>query len=147
WRNAHSLYLRHPEIVFKDIEFETIHLNLNYRSPQAILGPAVALISNNVERIEKSPSSGVPAPGEIATKPLGSQKHLEAELVAGIQRERANGRPAEDIAVLCPSRQDRDMKIPIETLLRNAGIPVVEASNDEQVTRPGVWVRSFLKSK
>lgn len=40
------------------------------------------------------------------------------------------------------------MKRPIEQMLRNAGIPVVEVSNDEQsVTKPGVWVRSFLKSK
>lgn len=148
WRNAHSLYLRHPEIVFKDIEFETIHLNLNYRSPQSILGPAVTLISHNVERIEKSPSSGVSDPGEIATKALGSRKQLEAELIADIQRELANGTPAEDIAVLCHARQDRDMKRPIEQMLRNAGIPVVEVSNDEQtVTKPGVWVRSFLKSK
>lgn len=147
WRNAHSLYLRHPEIVFKDLEFETIHLNLNYRSPQAILGPAVKLISHNIERIEKSPSSGVHDPGEIVVQAMGSHRLLDEALVADIKREIAAGRPAEDIAVLCHARQDREMKIPIEAMLRKAGIPIVKASSDEQVTEPGVWVRSFLKSK
>lgn len=147
WRNAHSLYLRHPEIVFSDIEFETIHLNLNYRSPQAILGPAVQLISHNVERIEKSPSSGVPHTGEIETRAFGAPRLLESDLVESIKLELAAGRPAEDIAVLCHAQQDRAMKVPIEAMLRVAGIPLVEAGNDERVTKPGVWVRSFLKSK
>src|SRR5699024_7701195 len=110
WRNAHSLYLRHPEIVFNDLEFETIHLNLNYRSPQAILGPAVELISHNVERIEKSPSSGVQYPGEIAVQPIGSHRLLDESLVNDIKRELEAGRPAVDIAVLCHARHDRAMK-------------------------------------
>ncbi len=147
FRNAHSLYLRHPEIVFQNLKFETIHLNLNYRSPQTILGPAVQLISHNVERIEKSPSSGVPHPGEIEVQAMGSQRLLDESLVAHIKREIEAGRPAEDIAVLCHARQERTMKLPIESLLRDAGIPIVKATNDEQVTEPGVWVRSFLKSK
>ena len=147
WRNAHSLYLRHPEIVFKDLAFETIHLNLNYRSPQAILGPAVKLISHNIERIEKSPSSGVPQAGEIDVRAIGSHRLLDQALVDDIKRELEAGRAAVDIAVLCHARQDRAMKIPLEAMLRDAGIPIVKATNDEQVTESGVWVRSFLKSK
>lgn len=148
FRNAHSLYLRHPNIVFQDIEFETIHLNLNYRSPQAILGPAVKLISNNVERIEKSPSSGVIDPGSLEIQAMGSTRHLNTALVEDIRKEIASGRAPEEIAILCHAQRDRDMKAPIEAMLRQSGIPIVEVSRDEQeVVKPGVWVRSFFKAK
>src|SRR5699024_8342815 len=120
---------------------------LNYRSPQAILGPAVNLISHNVERIEKSPSSGVLEPGEIEVQAMGSQRQMDEPLVANIKRELEAGRPPEEIAVLCHARQDRAMIFPIEKRLRDAGTPIVEASSDERINKPGVWVRSFLKSK
>lgn len=147
WRNAHSLYLRHPEIVFKDIEFETIHLNLNYRSPQEILGPAVKLISHNVERIEKSPSSGVLSPGELLVKPSPSSRAHELELVQGIRDELAAGTNPEDIVILCHPREARLMEQPLTRVLEREGIPVVEIDRSEQITRKGVWIRSFHKAK
>jgi DNA helicase-2/ATP-dependent DNA helicase PcrA len=147
WRNAHSLYLRHPEIVFKDIEFETIHLNLNYRSPQEILGPAVKLISHNVERIEKSPSSGVHSAGELLVKPAPSPRAHEIELVQGIKDEIAAGTNPEDIAILCHPRDARLMEQPLARMLEREGIPVVEVDRSEQMARKGVWIRSFHKAK
>lgn len=147
WRNAHSLYLRRPEIVFKDIEFETIHLNLNYRSPQEILGPAVQLISNNVERIEKSPSSGVKHAGELLVQPAGSKRLLDEALLQGIRDEIAAGTLPEDIVVLCHARNSSQMEKPTAEMLQRAGIPVAETDRDEQLTRKGVWIRSFLKAK
>ena len=147
WRNAHSLYLRHPQIVFKDIEFETIHLDLNYRSPQAILGPAVQLISNNVERIEKSPSSGVMEPGSLKVMASPSQKEHDRQLLTEIRRELDSGRPPEDIAILCHHRDDRLLKKPIEEMLLREGVPLAETDRNEQITKPGVLVRSFLKAK
>lgn len=148
WRNAHSLYLRKPELVFRDIEFETIHLNLNYRSPRAILEPAVRLIAGNVERIAKSPTSGVLRDGEVQTLAFGSSNHLHDHLTTSIRDEIAAGRSPLEIAVLCHAREDRAMRAPLEQKLREAGIPVVETSGNEQdITKPGVWVRGFLKSK
>ena len=147
WRNAHSLYLRHPEMVFKNIEFETIHLNLNYRSPQEILGPAVRLISHNVERIEKSPSSGVKTQGELQVLPAGSKKVHDTDLVQGIKATIDAGTKAENIAVLCHPRDSRVLETPLKALLEREGIPVAEVDRDEQLTKPGVWIRSFLKAK
>lgn len=147
WRNAHSLYLRRPEIVFKDIEFDTIHLNLNYRSPQEILGPAVQLISHNVERIEKSPFSGVKHIGELNVVAAGSRKVMEANLIREIKAEIDAGVKPEAIAILCHPRNPRDMEKPLQQLLEREGIPVAETNRDEQLTKNGVWIRSFLKSK
>lgn len=147
FRNAQSLYLRHPEIVFSGIEFETISLNLNYRSPQEILAPAIQLISHNVERLEKSASSGVKHVGSIAAVAYRSPTLLDEGLIQTIRDEIAAGRDPVDIAILCHARDENTLKKPIEKLLMAANIPIVEASSDEQVTQAGVWVRSFLKSK
>ena len=79
----------------------------------------------------KSPSSGV-GRGEIEAKP---QDHSVAGCsTGGRYPEGGCRRSPEDIAVLYT--HDLIARwLPIETMLRNAGTPVVEVSKDEQTVK------------
>lgn len=144
WRNAHSLYLRHPDIVFKHIEFETIHLNLNYRSPESILQPAVKLISHNAERIEKSPTSGVHHQGALILQVATSSHDQYQQLGELIREELQNGRPPADIGVLLHNPQDERT---LATVLRGFQIPLHVPDRGRTPGKPGVELVSFLKAK
>ena len=140
FRNAHSIYLREPERFFSDRTFTTVLLNINYRSPEGILSPAVRLIDHNAERIPKSPTSGVIAPGKVSVLPATSASQHARNISELVQQEaRERGRYS-DIAILCHSYAVmREMKEHLQT----HGIPV----NDENGKSDGVEVITFLKAK
>lgn len=147
FRNAHSLYLREPDRYFPDREFRTIHLNINYRSPSAILNPASRLIAHNVERIEKSPTSGVLETGEVTVLAADSDEKQARHIVEMI-RQRMDTRNARwsDIAILCHSdRVEKDMR----RILENARIPIynTDRRRREPVEENGVEILTLFKSK
>lgn len=145
FRNAHSLYLREPERFFRDRSFTTINLNVNYRSPQTILDAANALIAHNVERLEKSPVSGVKDPGAISLLPASSAGEHTRQLAGLVREELAAGRRPNDIAFLC---HDEDTRRQMLAVLRQARIPIF---NDDRRSGPlvqsGVEVITFRRAK
>lgn len=147
WRNASSRFLKNPNLIFGDIEFETYSLNLNYRSPAEILDPAKLLISNNADRIEKYPGSALDTIGEVQVTASATDAELDRAVVDSIQRELENGRKPEDIAVLCYRKGSTWTTRHFEDLLRKSNIPLVESTSEENIKSPGVWVRTFYRAK
>lgn len=151
FRNAHSLYLREPERFFTDRAFTTIHLNINYRSPEVILAAANALIRHNIERIEKSPTSGVVHRGEICLLPSQSAIEEGRKLTQCIRRFLGQKLPGgscaslRDMAVLCHDDATRKW---VEGVLRSEKIPIF---NDDRRSGPlvseGLELLTFRKAK
>ncbi|CAA9328549.1 MAG: hypothetical protein AVDCRST_MAG93-6082, partial [uncultured Chloroflexia bacterium] len=108
FKEANSLYLREPDRHFGRA-FETCHLNINYRTPQELLGPALKLIDHNFERLEKAPHSGVPHAGQVELHPARTAQEHDRELAAragaliGTNGTTGTTIRAEDVAVLCPN--------------------------------------------
>jgi hypothetical protein len=116
-------------------------LNINYRSPEGILSPAVRLIDHNAERIPKSPTSGVVTPGTVSVLPSTSSDHHARCIIDIIQEETRQGRRLGDIAILCHNnsvlREMRDR-------LRRHRVPILA---DQDPSGDGVEVVTFHKAK
>ncbi len=151
FREANSLYLREPSRHFNR-DFETCHLNINYRTPQELLEPALRLIDHNTERIPKSPHSGVARPGKWETIRASSETDLTRMIVTRIEAlmsgQTVTDEPVrlEEIGVLCakPANVSR-----FRTALTRAKIPWVEVPGTEnyQASASGVTVDTMLKAK
>jgi len=91
FKQSSSIFLRDAAKYFER-EFETFQLNINYRSPDAILAPAQALIAHNVERIEKTATASRSDPGEVIVHAATSDANRAEEIVRWIdalpERER-----------------------------------------------------------
>ena len=151
FKEANSLYLREPERFFRDREFTTCHLNINYRSPEEILTPAQNLIECNSARLPKEPASGVSYRGYLETHvAAASREHdnLLAERVRALIGSRgattARIEP-HDIAILCPNEDvKRRMRQALERLkVSTAKIPVAYGQRQEE----GVIVDTMRKAK
>lgn len=118
FREANSAYLRDAKRYFNR-EFETIDLNLNYRTPQDILQPALALIDHNHERLPKSPSSAVLNPGTIDVLRAASESELVTNVATLIRESISPDLRLGDIAVLCVAPQLPAMR----HALNRAGLP------------------------
>lgn len=73
FKQSSSVFLRDAAKYFER-EFETFQLNINYRSPEAILAPAQRLIANNVERIEKTATAARIDPGEVTVLSAATER-------------------------------------------------------------------------
>lgn len=143
FRNAHSLFLRHPTRYFGETAFETIELAKNYRSPQEILEPAVRLIAHNTERIEKSPSSALREFGEVTVIAVTSREEHHERIVALISEELSRGTELQEIAIIVGT--DRHQQNALRKALTAAEIPA--RTGDPTEGTPHVELVSFLKAK
>ncbi len=151
FRQSNSIYLREPSRYFAR-SFETIDLNVNYRTPQEVLLPALELIGHNNDRLPKSPQSGVHHQGAIETIRESTESTL-ARAVFNRVRELLDGKDTtlggvvpEDIGILCGRNQN-------VTAYRNgltrmglkwAEVPRVDSGSQ---TPAGVMVDTMLKAK
>ncbi|CAA9318318.1 MAG: hypothetical protein AVDCRST_MAG93-5618 [uncultured Chloroflexia bacterium] len=150
FKEANSLYLREPDRHFGRA-FETCHLNINYRTPQELLGPALKLIDHNFERLEKSPHSGVPHAGQIELHPAktvqGHDQELATRVSALIGTNGTTGTMirAEDVAVLCP---DEPVAMRMRRALSRFGInTAVITTADGRQPEGLVFVDTMRKAK
>ncbi|MGC4107429.1 MAG: UvrD-helicase domain-containing protein [Thermomicrobiales bacterium] len=101
FRQANSVFLREAPREFAR-EFTTYLLNMNYRSPEAILDPAQRLIGHNVERIAKGVTSARLEPGEVIVHAAPSGAARIAHLVRTVQDFHARGIDWADMGILVP---------------------------------------------
>jgi len=151
FREANSLYLREPERHFGR-PFETIHLNLNYRTPMEILTPAVRLIEHNFQRLDKDSHSGVSHQGHVDVIVNSSPPELGQEIINRVASLIGSASAAgdrilpDDIAILCPNG---DIVKRMRNALKRASIEWAEVptSASGQQQRPGVIVDTLRKAK
>ncbi len=151
FHEANSLYLREPSHYFKR-EFEPCHLNINYRTPQELLTPALRLIDHNSERIPKSPSSGVAHPGSWETIRSSSEADLVRDIAARVADLLDPNRPApgrisnDEIGVLCAKPRTVTL---YRSALTRLGIPWSEVPKDDSKSTavPGVTIDTMRKAK
>jgi len=115
FKQSSSVFLRNAAKYFER-EFETFQLNINYRSPEAILAPAQALIAHNVERIEKTATASRSDPGEVVVHAATSDANRAEEIVRWIaalpeRGQKHHGGPIswQEIAILAPSSHHLDV--------------------------------------
>jgi len=124
FKQASSVFLRDAPRYF-DRDFETFLLQINYRSPDAILQPAQQLIAHNVERIEKTAISARVEPGEVIVHRARSHQERIEGVVQTIRRfclplNDPEAYAFDEVGILAPSSYDLDA---FEEALQREGIP------------------------
>ncbi len=151
FREANSLSLREPERHFGR-SFETIHLSINYRTPENVLRPAVRLISHNIERIEKNPHSGVHHSGELLAVCRKTElelrnatvEHVKSMIGTSTGDGLAPVKPSQ-IAFLCANSEQADA---YKRALRNVHIKTSGIKRDDaRTSEDSVFVDSMISAK
>ena len=145
FRQASSVFLRDAARYFQR-DFTTYQLNINYRSPEAILDPAQRLIAHNVERIEKGVTSARPEPGEVIVHTATSDGDRIARLVDTVRDLQARGFDWADIGILTPQGWQLNA---IKAALDRARVPtkINTGRNDTGVIEPAVELSTIHKAK
>ncbi len=118
--NAHNIQAFKNE--YKNHEkFNSIALEINYRSSQPILNLANASISNNTERIDKTLATGLDLPPNKPTRFWGEKEQQIEFLASEINNLVSEGNAYNDIAILCRTHGQSNDLI---DFLSQAHIPV-----------------------
>jgi superfamily I DNA/RNA helicase len=149
FREANSLYLRDPSRYFER-DFEACHLNINYRTPQELLEPALKLIDHNGERIPKSPHSGLVRSGTLEILRASTDRDLASKVVERLveltKRTGTYQVSPDEIGVLCATTTSVSR---YRRSLTGAGIPWIAVTGAENGARSidGVTVDTMRKAK
>ena len=143
FRQASSVFLREAPTAFGR-PFETFQLNINYRSPEAILDPAQKLIAHNIERLEKPVTASRSDLGEVrvipATTPQDRYRQVAEAIRELVVTERFDW---DDIAILTPQRNELAA---ITAAMVRANVPTKVASKRRDQQR-GVELATFHGAK